>query len=438
MTHKVSNWGKYPVIEGRVRPYRQLPGEQERPWIPRGQGRCYGDASLAPDMRASHIRNRFLAFDRDSGRLCLESGVTYEDLLRVMVPQGYFPPVTPGTKFVSLGGALASDVHGKNHHSEGAISDHVSQFRLATPAGEIRQVARAGDAELFSATMGGLGLTGMILDLELQLKPIESSYIAATATKAPHLEAVMDLFETHAGDTYSVAWIDCLTGGKAAGRSILIRGEHARIDQLSRRQQQAPLQLPQKRKLAVPVDFPGFVLSPLTVRAFNTVYYHKQLKREKTFITDYDAFFYPLDSIYHWNRIYGKRGFVQYQFVIPRAAGREAMRDILQRIRQAGIGSFLAVLKLLGGGSGMMSFPMEGYTLALDFPVQWKLFPFLDTLDACIADYGGRVYLTKDARLKPDMLRRMYPELEAFQEIIRKVGNQGQIRSALAERLELL
>lgn len=434
----ISNWGKYPVIEGEEKYLRT--GEElssERGWIPRGMGRCYGDSSLGQQMFSSLKLNKFLQFDESTGILHCQSGVTYEDILNTFVPKGWFPPVTPGTKFVSMGGAMASDVHGKNHHSEGAISSHILDFHLLTATGELLYCSREENLEVFHATMGGMGLTGFILDLRIRLKPISSAWIQMESIKARNLEEIINLSESFSDATYTMAWIDCLASGKKMGRSILMKGEHVHPDSLEGKKKAAPLQLPNKKKLTVPFDFPSFVLNPLSIKAFNFLYYHKQFKKEVQKVVDYDSFFYPLDSIYHWNRIYGKKGFVQYQFVLPKESSLEGLKDILHRISAKNMGSFLAVLKLFGKQESLISFPMEGFTLALDFPITKGLFPFLDELDKVVMDYGGRVYLTKDARLKPETLPDMYPQLEKFKDIIQRLDPEGSIRSLQSERLKL-
>ena len=436
---KISNWGKYPVVSAPLIRYeagRSLNEELKNlNWIPRGMGRCYGDASLGHAMVSGLGLRRLLAFDELTGILSCEAGVTFADLLETFVPRGWFPPVTPGTKFVSLGGAIASDVHGKNHHSEGAFSRHVLRFDLLLASGEVVTCSANQHPDLFHATFGGMGLTGLILRLTLVLKPIGTSQIDMESIKARNLEEILDISEQFGDATYSMAWIDCLSRGSSRGRSILMKGEHATPEQLGAAQRENPLAIPQKRKLNVPIDFPAFVLNPLSIKAFNFLYYHKQLARRVRKLTDYDSFFYPLDAIHNWNRIYGKRGFVQYQCVFPRAASREGLGEVLDRTARANMGSFLAVLKLFGPQQGLMSFPMEGYTLALDFPVSNRLFPFLDALDEVVAGLGGRVYLTKDARLKPEMLARMYPNLPRFQDVLREVDPEGRIRSLQSERL---
>ena len=434
---KYSNWSNYPVIEAAENRYVPKVYPNGTSWIPRGMGRCYGDASLGTQMISSANLNRLLDFDPISGALSCESGVTFEDLLETFVPQGWFPPVTPGTKFVSLGGAIASDVHGKNHHVEGSISRHVSSFDLLLPSGKEVRCSREQQPELFEATFGGMGLTGMVLRLTLQLKRIETAYIQGTSLKARNLTEILELFDEFESATYSVAWIDCVAGGKKLGRSILHKGEHASLDQLPLPQQKTPLHPKAPKKRTVPVYLPNFTLNPLSIKAFNRAYYHKQFSQTSTFLKSYEPFFYPLDAIHHWNRIYGRRGFIQYQFVIPREAGKKGLEEILKKISKQGQGSFLAVLKLFGPQSGMMSFPMEGYTLALDFPVSQKLFPFLDELDHQVADYGGRVYLSKDARLSPEMLRNMYPNLGEFQRILQSIDPKGKMESLLSQRLQI-
>jgi FAD/FMN-containing dehydrogenase len=436
---KVSSWGNYPVIEGNVQTFGgkdSLPVQES--WIPRGMGRSYGDSALAPLMISSRKMNRLLEFDDQSGILRCEAGVTFEDLLNVFVPRGWFPPVTPGTKFVSMGGALASDVHGKNHHKEGAFSRHVLSFDLMIPSGEVLHCSRTENPDIFMATAGGMGLTGMILNLSLKMKPIETSLIDMESVKAENLEAVLELFSDFEDATYSVAWLDCLAKGNRMGRSLVMKGEHATRDQIKgTRYEKDPLFIPKKLKLNVPFDFPAFVLNPLTTRAFNLLYYNKQFSKRKRSLVDYDAFFYPLDSIFNWNRIYGKRGFAQYQFVLPREAGIEGLKRMLSAVTSSGMASFLTVLKYLGKPEGMIAFPMEGYTVALDFSIHPKIFPFLKQLDAKVEEMGGRVYLTKDSRMDPGMLVRTYPGLEEFRGILKRLDPERKLRSLQAERLQL-
>ncbi|RMG67292.1 MAG: FAD-binding oxidoreductase [Bacteroidetes bacterium] len=433
---KVSNWGNYPVIDAPVKGWErgaELNSASAGTWIPRGMGRCYGDASLGALMLSTEGMKRFLAFDESTGLLTCEAGVTFADLIEWFLPRGWFPPVTPGTKFVSLGGALASDVHGKNHHVEGSISRHVEAFSLLTAQGERLHCSRTQHPEVFFATMGGMGLTGLIETITLRLRRVESAWIQTRHLKARHLGEIVELFDAHERATYSVAWIDCLSGGTQRGRSILMLGEHAPADQVPGSD---PLRIPAKLPLTVPFHLPGFSLNRYTIGFFNTVFYHKQRQREVRQLSTYENYFYPLDFIHHWNRIYGRRGFTQYQFVVPREAGSEVLPLILDRIRSAGLGSFLAVLKQFGPpDEGYLSFPMPGYTLALDFPLTRWLFPFLEELDAIIASYGGRVYLTKDVRLKPEMLGRMYPQLDVFRSVLQRLDPAGKVQSLQSRRL---
>lgn len=440
---KISNWGNYPVIEAKScapneqnAVYKAIKGEKN--WVARGMGRCYGDSSLAETSISSLKMNRFLAFDTAKGILTCEAGVTFEDILETFVPKGWFPPVTPGTKFVSMGGAVASDVHGKNHHIEGSFSQHTLSFALMLASGEIITCSRQENTDIFWATFGGMGLTGIILQVTLRLKKIETSYIKVESIKAKNLEEILSLLLDFEHATYTVAWIDCTTSGSNMGRSILMKGEHASLEQLKNTKYAAnPLAIPQKLKLNVPFYFPSFALNNLTVGAFNFAYYNKQFSKEISLIQDYDSFFYPLDAIHHWNRIYGKRGFTQYQFVIPKTAGYEGMKKIMEIVVKAGIASFLAVLKTFGKQDGLLSFPMEGYTLTLDFPISPQLFPILDSLDEIVSSYGGRIYLTKDVRVSAEMFAKMYPKLPEFQAILQKIDPQGAIQSLQSKRLNI-
>ena len=367
--------------------------------IARGNGRCYGDASLGESIFSTKKLNKFINFDRLNGVIECESGVLLSDVLEIAVPQGYFLYVTPGTKFISVGGAIASDVHGKNHHAEGCFSEYVIEFKLMTESGEIITCSREENSEKFWATIGGMGLTGIILTAKFKLKNIESAYIRQESIKAENLDEIFKLFDESENWTYTVAWIDCLQKGKNIGRSILMRGEHAFQHELPQKFSKTPLRLKKKLSPTVPFYFPGFVLNALTVKIFNWLYYKKQSKKEIKNFIDYETFFYPLDAINDWNKIYGKSGFIQYQMVIPKEAGKEGMKRILETIAKSGNGSFLAVLKLFGkhNPEAYNSFPVEGYTLALDFKVNSKLKKLVDQLDAIVQEFGGRIYLTKDS-----------------------------------------
>jgi FAD/FMN-containing dehydrogenase len=410
-------------------------------WIARGMGRCYGDSALGDTMLSSRQMNRLLHFEAETGILTCEAGVTYDDILQVFVPRGWFPPVTPGTKFVSMGGALASDVHGKNHHSEGSFIDHVLDFWLLLPTGERLLCSRTQHAAIFWATAGGMGLTGYILSLRLQLKRVANSYIRQRAIKVGTLSEIIELFTAHTAATYSVAWIDTLQTGKNLGRSLLLLGEHATADDLAAhpRALAQPQSLhPKKPLLTIPLDFPTFALNTWSIGAFNQLFYHKNLRQDATTLLHYNPYFYPLDAIHQWNKIYGKRGFTQYQFVVPFAAGEEAIRRVLLRCKAAGFASFLSVLKAFGAGNlSPLSFPMAGLTLTLDFPISAALFPFLDELDSIVLAYGGRVYLTKDVRIGRETLEKMYPRIDEFRALRQQLDPQQRIQSLQSRRLGL-
>ncbi len=401
---KVTNWGNYPIVEKEMRSEDSFRKIKEfvlthNEVIARGNGRCYGDASLGEHIFSTKKLNKFISFDRLNGVIECESGVLLSDILEIAVPQGYFLYVTPGTKFVSVGGAIASDVHGKNHHSEGCFSEYVIEFKLMIENGDIITCSREVNSEKFWATIGGMGLTGIILTAKFSLKNIQTAYIRQESIKADNLDEIFRLFEESESWTYSVAWIDCLQKGKNIGRSILMRGEHAFQHELPQKLKEQPLRLKEKFEPKVPFYFPGFVLNALTVKIFNYFYFKKQSKKEVKDFIDYETFFYPLDFVKDWNKIYGKSGFIQYQMMIPKEKGREGMRKILETIANSGNGSFLAVLKLYGkeNPQAYNSFPFEGYSLALDFKVNAKLRKLIDRLDDIVEEYNGKIYRTKDS-----------------------------------------
>ncbi|HSV30079.1 MAG TPA: FAD-binding oxidoreductase, partial [Candidatus Omnitrophota bacterium] len=373
----LSGWGNFPRIHCRVAEFDSA--RLDAPLIARGAGRSYGDASLQPNLTLLTRRlDRLLAFDAATGRLTCEAGVTLANLLDVFVPRGWFPPVTPGTKHVTIGGMVAADVHGKNHHVAGSFGRHVESLRMLLADGGVVECGNGSD--LFRATIGGMGLTGIILAATFRLQPIPTPWIRREVVRAASLEATLEAFEASAGWTYTVSWIDCLNGRGRLGRSLLSRGEFAQPDE-------APTTPPPAtRPRRVPVDFPGWVLNRWSMRAFNELYY--ALPREPA-VVPYEPFFYPLDGLLEWNRIYGRGGFTQYQCVLPKPAGAAGLLRLLKAIQQSGSGSFLAVLKLFGRQDGLMSFPMEGYTLALDFPVTPPNLSLLIELDAIVADHGG-------------------------------------------------
>lgn len=431
LTH---GWGRYPKHPAQLlqpqttQAAAQLLSEAG-PALGRGMGRSYGDSALADRLISTRQLNRLHSFDAQSGLLACAAGISLGELLDVFVPRGWFLPITPGTKHVSIGGAIASDVHGKNHHLHGCFSECVDSIQLLLADGSQVSCSRSERPELFHASCGGMGLTGLIVAATLRLLPIESAYINQTTFKAANLEEALQLFETHNASTYSVAWIDCLASGAALGRSLLMVGEHVRDGQLV---------LPAKPTLSVPLDMPSFLLNRFSVQAFNELYYQRIRQQESKQRVSFESFFYPLDGIQQWNRLYGKQGFVQYQFVIPKAAGLHGMRAILERISASHRGSFLAVLKTFGAANdNLLSFPMDGYTLALDFKMEAGLLALLDELDSMVLAYGGRLYLAKDARMSEATFKQSQPNWQQFQEVRAHYGALGKFASLQSRRLGL-
>jgi decaprenylphospho-beta-D-ribofuranose 2-oxidase len=432
-TQTISGWGGYPQQEADVLTPLALSSCQSQlqrnvSLLARGMGRSYGDSANAATVLQTSYLNHFIAFDSDTGLLTVEAGVMLRDILKVTVKRGWFLPVTPGTSFVTVGGAIASDVHGKNHHVAGTFGQHVVSMTLLLGTGETVTTSPTKLPDLFHATCGGVGLTGVILTATIQLIPIQSARIEQKTIKTGSLEEACAAFEENGDSTYSVAWIDCLATGKQLGRSVLMVGEHAK---------DGGLDLAIKEPVTVPIHTPAALLNSLTMRAFNHAYYAKasHLKIQTVSLLPY---FYPLDAIGGWNKLYGKAGFVQYQFVLPKADGVANMRKILTEIAQSGGGSFLAVLKQFGAANqNLLSFPIEGYTLALDFKVSAANFALLQKLDELVVGMGGQIYLTKDALMQEKTFKTTYPQWQAFEAVREKYGAIGKFASAQSKRLGL-
>lgn len=441
MTKPITNWGNYPVIQATEETFQttaQLKHcvQKYDSVIARGLGRCYGDAALNDHIISSLNYNKFLSFDALNGIIDCQAGVSLNEVLNVAVPKGWFLPVTPGTRYITVGGAVASDVHGKNHHVDGTFGEHVLNMDVMIADGSVITCSSQQYADLFEATCGGMGLTGIITRVRFSLKPIETSYISEKKIKAANLDEIFELFQQHQHVTYSVAWIDCLKGGKNFGRSILMLGEHTKRNELTEKKHiENHLKIPAEKTLNFPFYLPGFVLNQYSIKAFNEVFYFKQTAKETNKIIPYTPFFYPLDAIGNWNRMYGKKGFVQYQMVFPLSVSKVALTEMLHRISKKGFGSFLAVLKLFGKQDSLISFPMEGYTLALDFSVKDGLFSFLDELDELVLQYGGRIYMSKDARMSKELLNKSYPRLETFKAIVHKYNPDKKFTSLQSKRL---
>jgi decaprenylphospho-beta-D-ribofuranose 2-oxidase len=415
----------------------------ERGLIARGLGRSYGDA--AQNAGGTVLDATWLdavhQVDLNRGQITVGAGVSLETLMERFVPLGWFVPVTPGTRMVTVGGAIAADIHGKNHHRDGSFCSHVIRMTLVTPTGTVELSPRS-DPELFWATAGGMGLTGVITDATLQMIAVETSYMLVDTERATDLDDVMDKMVTgDDGYRYSVAWIDCQTTGSRLGRSVLTRGDHARLDDLPARLRQDPDRaraFHPRTLLTVPITPPSGLLNPLTVGAFNEFWFRKAPRHQVAKPHHLTGFFHPLDGVGSWNRLYGPSGFLQYQFVVADDEG-ETVRRVIERLSSLKLASFLAVLKRFGPGDpGPLSFPMAGWTLALDLPVGFhRLDSLLDELDQLVLAAGGRVYLAKDSRVSPEAFAAMYPRLGEWREVRQRVDPDGLLRSDLGRRLGL-
>jgi len=433
----VAGWGRHPVEVGRVeRPeHLALPAGAE-PLVPRGLGRAYGDAALpsAPggcvleSTRADRIRE----FDPVTGQLRCEAGLSLAEILRVFVPRGWFPPVTPGTKFVTVGACVACDVHGKNHHRDGSFGGFVDRLRLLTADGRLVDCGPGRERELFLATVGGMGLTGLIVEVTLRLRRVETPWIVLETQGVAGLEAMLEGLRLSAAHwPYTVGWIDCLAQGSDVGRGILMRGRHAtQVEAGTRRARRG-------RRIHVPIDAPEWLLNPLFMRWFNRLYAWSHGRTLRRRVVSYDAFFYPLDAISQWNRLYGPRGFLQYQCVVPRTAGPRPVAALLERLAAAGAASFLAVIKDCGPASeAYLSFPLEGTTLALDLPYRGAVTEdLIHELNAIVIDHGGRIYLAKDAVTRAADFARMERRLAQWRAVRDRWDPGHRFRSALSVRL---
>jgi len=416
LMHALASWGNYPAADGQQ--VHRLRWRDDR-WpagggtlLPRGLGRSYGDSCLNAGGTLLDTRqlDRFMHFDRQAGLLRCEAGTSLAAVLDLIVPAGWFLPVTPGTRQVTVGGCVANDVHGKNHHRAGTFGCFVERFELARSDGERRICAPAENSELFRATLGGLGLTGLVTWVEFRLRRIAGPRMDYESIRFSGLDEFFALAaESDRTFEYTVAWIDCRARGRSLGRGLFLRGNHA-ADARS-------IARPRPERLAVPCLAPEFLLNRATLWAFNTAYYWRQPRRLRRGEMHAERFFYPLDGIADWNRLYGRRGFLQYQCVVPHAAGPDAVRALVQRVADSGEGSFLAVLKIFGDrpSPGLLSFPRPGVTLALDFPQRGaSTLDLLEGLDRELCGWGGRVYPAKDARMSARSFQASYPEWREF------------------------
>jgi FAD/FMN-containing dehydrogenase len=434
-----ASWGGYPKVVQAFRLLRDLHAElrlgEGETALPFGNGRSYGDSCLNDGgvLIGLSPLDRFIAFDAETGLLQCEAGVLLADIIELTLPQGWFLPVTPGTKFVTVGGAIANDVHGKNHHRAGTFGCHVRAFELLRSDGTRLVCSPDENAGHFAATIGGLGLTGVVTRATLQLKRAGSAFLEGEQIKFGGLDEFFALSAASAAShEYVVSWIDCLGSGTSLGRGLFLRANVLSASEADARKAKAPPVLP----LAVPLTPPLSLVNGLTLRAFNAAFYNRQRAREVPKLWHYNSFHYPLDAIANWNRIYGPKGFLQYQCVVPAKDQRAVSEALLGEISRSGQGSFLVVFKVFGDvpPPGLLSFPMAGTTLALDFPIKGpSTFALMDRLDAIVVEAGGRIYPAKDARMSPDTFRRGYPKFEEFRTFV-----DPRLSSSFARRVGLL
>jgi FAD/FMN-containing dehydrogenase len=422
MLENYESWGRYPKLKPsdviKINWQDQIPAldSLSKHVLPYGYGKSYGDSCLNENGVLLDVSglNRFISFDRQNGLFCCQAGASLASILDFIVPQGWFLASTPGTKYISVGGAVANDVHGKNHHREGTFGANVTRFELLRSDGSRMICSPTENVEMFKATIGGLGLTGLILWVEFRLKPCPSAFIASESLKFKCLDEFFDIDSDSDKDyEFTVSWVDCTAKGSILGRGLYNRGNHA-----DPAQYQLP-KLPQEKIIAFPIEAP--FINPLSVCAFNVLYYDKQTEPNLKQLVHYNQFFYPLDAVLHWNKAYGRNGFLQYQFVLPFGDERRALRRIMKYISESGMPSFLTVLKRFGDkkSPGMLSFPRSGYTLAVDFRfLGERTLKLCSELDAMVRQYGGVIYPAKDARMSADDFQHFYPNWTEFSKYI--------------------
>ena len=412
------SWGRYPVYDAEILPLHwasEFPPANIIPngILPVGLGRSYGDVCLLKGgtLLPTTAMDRLLSFDTETGLLACEGGVSLAQILDFAVPRGWFLPVTPGTKYVTVGGAIANDIHGKNHHVAGTFGCHVRRFELARTDGSRTLCSPTVNENWYAATIGGMGLTGLITWAEVQLRPIVSRLIAYEGIQYHGIDEFLSLSQASQGIECTMSWVDCTSQGKNFARGIFMQGDHSRDP--------GPLTRSPKPKLVFPIQLPGFALNHFSVALFNALYFNKQMKERVTSRIDYEPFFYPLDKVLHWNRMYGKRGLLQFQYAIPWEHAREGTEAVLKTVAASGLASFLAVLKVFGNvkSPGLMSFPQPGVTLALDFPIKPDVtFPLFDRLASMTLEYGGRLYPAKDARMTAGQFQAFYPQWQQLEQ----------------------
>ncbi len=439
---KLAGWGNYPVAESitlNPRDTDDAKGDIKKgEVIARGLGRSYGDQAVNENNYVAVCTklNHFLHWDEQEGILECEAGVSLDEIITYFVPKGWLPMICPGTKFVTIGGAIANDIHGKAHHIDGSFVNCVLSFTILLADGAVVEASRSENADLFWANFGGLGLLGVILKARLKLRKIETTYFKQKSLVIKNLDHMLEALDQYDREyNYSVAWIDALAKGSKLGSGVLTLGNAAKLNELPEKLRAEPLKLHKTSKLSVPFFLPSFALNGLTVRMLNKVIAFVQ-NSPKEFV-HYEKFFFPLDAINNWNKGYGKRGFIQYQFVIPEDNGKKNLTEILELIAGSGCTPFLNVFKRMGEGQGILSFPFKGYTLAIDFPVTKELLSFTPKLDAKVLAAGGRLYLGKDALLHESTFKAMYPQHQEWMAIKRKYDPENRFSSNISRRLGL-
>ena len=427
---KLNSWGKFTNIEAVQHDFKDIPNlkkllSQNKSFIPSGNFRSYGDSAFSDNIISCRSYNKIITFDKLSGIITAQAGMTLCEILSNVVPHGWFLGVTPGTKYTTLGGAIASDVHGKNHHLNGCFSEYLSEFELMLHDGSVVTIKR--EDELFKATCGGMGLTGIIINATMKLVKIKSSYIDQTTIKTKNLKETFSVFEKYANEPYSVAWFDGFAEGADFGKSIIQIGNFST---------EGRLEFKEELIRHFPFRILSFFLTKTLMRIFNYLYYSLTPSKATKSKIHFDKFFYPLDLFSNWNKIYGKNGLLQYQFILPLENSYEGTKEIFSLIQQNKIYPYLAVLKLYGDeNENYLSFPIKGYSLALDFPNNQETLNMLENLDSLVLQNGGRVYLTKDARIKEKNFKNMYPKVEKFIQIRKKYSFDKKIQSSQSVRI---
>ena len=438
---KLCGWGRYPLIEAKLKSPTSIKELIELisrgNAIGRGNGRSYGDSSISEQNTICMKNfNRILEFNNKNGLTVVESGVLLSEIITTFLNRGWFPKVTPGSKYVTIGGMVACDVHGKNHHKDGSFGNYIEWLDIITSDGEIVRCSRKINSEVFNWTIGGMGLTGIILRVAFYLHPVTTSWIKQKTIPAKNIDHAIEIFEENLDSTYSVAWIDCLSKGNKLGRSLVMLGEHANISDLNYDMKRDPLIIKSKTKILIPFNFPSFFLNSLTVKIFNSIYYALGKKKKNYKLVDYDTYFYPLDYLLDWNKIYGSKGLAQFQCVLPLKNAKLGIREMLDALSFSKSNSFLTVLKRFGKQESCLSFPMEGYTLALDFPITKKNIDLMKKLDEITIKYKGRFYLAKDSRMNRDTFKKSDIRFEEYKKF-RSSKMKKSFSSVQSKRLEL-